>query len=291
MNPKETHVDTDTANHTSRKRPPTNASTILKLKLQLQKKRKANIRAALEQAHRKLERAQQQKKQSLAERLDVVSPSLLSALNPSLDLTIHVNSSIPERAHFPCAALPTDLGLSLLTPEDRVDEPLEVFTTEEDDHSSSTSSLAQRKRQLQAELQVLKDRLLAKQQQPPVQSLPFGDGGVITNKRTPVTPAPHTRESLLQKKQEAKAMMDTSYWKLFVSKQQDWLEQAQAQVTETSQALAECTTQMEETQHKCKAAQQELEEGQARRQAVRLLIVETSKSLLAHRAKLCHRED
>ena len=105
-------------------------------------------------------------------------------------------------------------------------------TTSNKNHNATSISLVQRKLQLQNELMALKEKLDMKSSQEPKQQ-------TTTNATTATAAAAKangrngktaTKEGLERRKAEAQTVMDISYWKHFVSKQEHLLEQVTAKI-------------------------------------------------------------
>jgi hypothetical protein len=124
-------------------------------------------------------------------------------------------------------------------------------TTSIKNHNNATSiSLVQRKLQLQNELMALKEKLDMKSSQEPKQP-------TTTNATTTAAAKANgtkngktaTKEGLERRKAEAQTVMDISYWKHFVSKQEYLLEQVTAKINSMNDTNNNSSQQQQQNQH------------------------------------------
>jgi hypothetical protein len=137
-------------------------------------------------------------------------------------------------------------------------------------------SLASRKRQLQQELMALKEKLEKSQQKADANDAPPPKGA----------PVNLTKEELEKRKTEAQNMMDISYWKHFVSKQEHLLEQVTEKIAENEKALQECQKESHETNKNLFETQNEVDALEIRKQIVEHGIASSMTALLQARQAL-----
>lgn len=255
--------------------------------------KKLDAKAALERARSKLRGALKNRRRALGTSVTSAGAASSSAstssrhwlppvsgLSASMVITDIANTGPAELVYFPHPSLDTDLGRARLIAmlgekvmaelhSDKMPDATEYpGGVDASDGKPPSTSLADRKRQLQQELMALKEKLEKTQQTAGNSELlhslggnhearddllngisgpedgftstsALDDGGRKTLKRN-ANQVATTKEELERRKVEAQNFMDISYWKHFVSKQEHLLSQVSDQVEETTRASEKC---------------------------------------------------
>lgn len=154
---------------------------------------------------------------------------------------------------------------------------------------SDRDSLASRKSQLQQELMALKNLLERKQGSTELEedgNDSQGDDAAKGITSSPVTKQIMTKEELERRKEEAQAIMDLSYWKHFVSKQEHMMAEVDGQVHENSKALNECSIEIEDAVRNLQESELHILDLEKRQQAVAQMVSNATAKLLETRKKL-----
>ena len=95
-----------------------------------------------------------------------------------------------------------------------------------------------------------------------------------------------TKEELRRRKDEAQAMMDLSYWKHFVSKQEVIMSDVDKQVDDTRKAVESCTREMEEASTHLDETELLIRDIELRQQTITDMITKATSALLETRQKV-----
>jgi hypothetical protein len=165
----------------------------------------------------------------------------------------------------------------------------------------SAASLALRKQQLQKELIALKQKLDSTQRKAATDEIDLSKQHPSDEVEDSIDRNDHeekgkmnshlvdgttTKEALERRKAEVQTVMDITYWKHFVSRQQVILAEVKEKVTENAAAIADCFRQETEIKEKLKMAEDDHALLDARRSVVEKAIGESLNELLASRRKL-----
>jgi hypothetical protein len=240
-----------------------------------------DVQVALKRAREKLRGALQGRERAM-QRFSPVHQTPISGL--SSDLTIkNISQTGPEdMVCFPSTNLGLDLGRAEL--EELIGDD---FTTDD------SGSLAARKLQLQRELLALKERLEEKQKASWRDSKGGGDKDDDNDNdtsmevtRTQAMKQLLTKEELEKRKEEARAVVDISYWKHFVSKQEHILSEVDEQVDENRKALEKCSREVDDTAKDIQKADDDIHDLETRERAVADMASNVMKKLLSTRKEL-----
>ena len=221
------------------------------------------VQAALQRAREKLQGAMTNRERALqnvsaGKNVSSTMVAPISGLGESL-IVKNLSQTGPESmVYFPSKTAASDLGRRIL--EDRMNQ----------------ESMEQRRVQLQQELMALKERLEQKQKN-------ASDLQMQTSKhQQPVM----TKEELRRRKDEAQAMMDLSYWKHFVSKQEVIMSDVDKQVDDTRKAVESCTREMQEASTHLDETELLIRDIELRQQTITDMITKATSALLETRQKV-----
>ena len=154
------------------------------------------------------------------------------------------------------------------------------------ENQKQTASLLQRKIQLQNELLALKEKLEMKSSQEQKQKGNHQKDSTLNPAQDGKTKNAATKEGLERRKAEAQTIMDISYWKHFVSKQEVLLEQVTTKLKTTDKSYKECLQTRHATNKAIARVQQNLEFLQQRQTVVEEGMLSSIQALLQARQQL-----
>lgn len=227
------------------------------------------VQSALQKARERLRGAREKRDQAM-QRLapeNLVTP--ISALSANLVINNIAQTGTEDQIYFPTATMGLDLGRNELELEQRQIQHAE--------------SLVARKRELQKELHALEQRLELQQKQ-----VVNDDAEGSPMKKVPPNGQVLSRQALEKKKEEAQTFMDCTYWKHFVSKQEDMLVEAQHRVLENKMAIEDCEAEHIQTTNQIEVLRQHITEMEHRQFAVLEMISKSTSQILFARQELHH---
>ncbi len=261
---------------------------------------RSRLQGALQNRERALQQQQNRKKHSRCATISALDPSFTLKISNILqsgppEMVYHYEDSLESPAST-MGLLGSRIALEAALGGKEAVEALHkgsynAETNYKDINNSEsqkqTASLLQRKIQLQNELLALKEKLEMKSS---LQEQKQKENNEKDSTLNPVkdgkTKNAATKEGLERRKAEAQTIMDISYWKHFVSKQEVLLEQVTTKLKTTDKSYKECLQTRHATNKAIARVQQNLEFLQQRQTVVEEGMLSSTQTLLQARQQV-----